>query len=209
MALMVRYSHPEKIWTAYRQQGFDVYRCAEVALMPTASVESKVSQLRAHWRHWLYLEALAGAALGPLGIGLTLSGLSMICLNWGIQMGWAYGINMESSREQDELRLLVAHGLRDAMGLNGKDPSGLRKITAIGLNVALLSLGQDLSWADKVMATIRHHWRVKSGRLSATHHGISTFRQSLATIRHHYVVEPLDFAHNGRNSDGETRRCAT
>lgn len=208
VARMVRYSHPEKIWAVYRQQGFDVYGCGEVPAVPTPLVEKQVSQWRRRWRHWLYAEALVGAAVGPLGMAITVSGLSVICVNWGIQMGWTYGINMESLSEQDALRLLVARGLRDAMGLDN-DRQGLRKIVDVGINVVLLSFGQDLLWADKVMGRVRHHWRVKSGRLSATQHEISTFRQSSATIHQNGGAEPLEFAHNGRNSDGETRRCAT
>ncbi len=145
--------------------------------------------------------------MGPLGLGLTVSGLSMVCLNWGIQLGWAYGIRMDSSDEQDTLRLLVANGLRDTMGLN-LDRSGWRKMTSMGINVVLLGFGQDLAWADKVMGVVRHRWRLKSGRLPAAHRELLTFRRSPATVRQDFVVTSLEFAHNDRNSDRETRRCA-
>ena len=58
----------------------------------------------------------------------------------------------------------------------------------MGVNLVLLGLGQDLSWADQVMGTVRHHWRLKSGRLPAAHHEISTFRHKEATVHPNRVV---------------------
>lgn len=187
VACMARHSHPEKAFREYRRLGFDVHQYSEVARVPSSVVEALASQLRLPWRRWLYAEALAGAAVGPLGLGLTLSGLSLVCLNWGIQMGWAYGINMDAAAEQDTLRRLIAQGLHQAMGLQN-DRKGLSKLGPMAVNLILLGLGQDLSWADHVMATVRHHWRFKSGRLPAAHHAISTFRHKEATVHPNRVV---------------------
>lgn len=187
VACMVRYSHPDRAFREYRRLGFEVYRCSEVARVPSAVVEAMASQLRIPWRRWLYAEALAGAAVGPLGLGLTLSGISLVCLNWGIQMGWAYGINMDAVAEQDTLRRLIAQGLQQAMGLQN-DRKGLSKLGPLAVNLVLLGLGQDLSWADHVMGTVRHHWRLESGRLPAAHHAIPTFHHKEVTVRPNRVV---------------------
>ncbi|MHB1610283.1 MAG: hypothetical protein ACYCT0_01170 [Sulfobacillus sp.] len=200
-------SRPDRIYAFYRKLGFDVYGPQNLHLVPDTVVERYVSGLRRHWRRWLVGEALTGAALGPFGVAASLTGLSVFCLQWGIEMGWAYGLTMDEPRLQDELRLLVAEGLTECMGL-AMDKKGIRSWLGFGLQLVLLALGQDLAWADRVMGVVRHRWRVRAGRLTI-HPKIMAFRHNTMTVHPNSMAIEARVAHNGKNSTGSSRRYAT
>ena len=199
--------HPQWIYASYRKLGFRVYSPKTVGRVPTLVVEGLVSGLRKKWRRYLFVEAVAGVAAGPAGILLNVTGLLQICLLWGLEMGWAYGLNMDDPAIQTQLKLIVIQGLAKCLGFTDSW-QGWRSLPRLAIQAALLGLGQDMAWADRIMASVRHYCRVQSQRL-AVHPKIMSFHHNSITVHPVSMVIQGHVAQNRININGSPRRYAT
>ncbi|MCL4351196.1 MAG: hypothetical protein M1318_00890 [Firmicutes bacterium] len=201
------FAHPQWIYASYRKLGFGVYTPKTVGRVPNMVVEGLVSRLRQKWRRYLFAEAVAGVVAGPAGILVNVTGLLQICLLWGLEMGWAYGLNMDDAAVQTQLRLMVIRGLAECLGVSD-GWQGWRSLPRLAIQTALLGLGQDMAWADRIMARVRHYYRVQSQRL-AVHPKIMSFHHNSITVHPVSMVIQGHVAHNMININGSPRRYAT
>lgn len=153
VASLTAHASPAKTYRWYRERGFAVWGPQDVRGLPSSLVEERVSRLRARWRGWLIGEMVTAFAMGPFGLVLSGPSLPIILLAWGIEMGFAYGVNVEDAVPQEALRGVVGEGLMKIFGLC----PGQSRARGLG-RVLLLGLGQDLVWADDVMAGVRQLW---------------------------------------------------
>ncbi len=143
-----------RIWSFYRAQGYAVHSLEDVAAVPYAVREHKVSLLRAHYRACIVGEMATGQLAGPLSPAVGVPLLVLILLDWGSQMGWAYGVDMHQSKAQALLAAIVSGDLASEItGAGRKSPAQM------ALRLLFMGWGQELWWADRVMAHVRRAFR--------------------------------------------------
>lgn len=143
-----------RIWSFYRAQGYVVHTLEDVAAVPYAVREHKVSLLRAHYRACILGEMATGQLAGPLSPAVGVPLLALILLDWGVKMGWGYGVDMHQSKAQTLLAAIVSADLAaEITGAGGKSPAQM------ALRLLLMGWGQELWWADRVMAHVRRTFR--------------------------------------------------
>lgn len=156
---------PERIFALYRKEGHSVRQLADVRHLPFSVVEYQVSLQRRMWRRWIWSEMGLGLMAGPLGPVVVVSGLAFILTRWGIEMGYAYGLDMRDSQRLQTLREIIGRGLSDSVKGSHNRPHCRKlgcRIKHISGQGFLLFLGPDLIWADDIMAKIRRQWRRES-----------------------------------------------
>ncbi len=85
---------------------------------------------------------------------------------------------------------------------------GWRSLPRLALQTALLGLGQDMAWADRIMAPVRHYYRAESQRL-AVRPKIMSFHHNSITVHPVFMVIQGHVAQNRININGSSRRYAT
>lgn len=157
----LRSVRPDRVLSWYRSRGYPVGSPSDVTQVSPAVIEERVSRLRQRWRKRLWTEIAVATVAGPLGILITVPALTWICFAWGIEMGVAYGLNMSDPKLLGWMRTAVGRNLSRLFG-GGSSAAPLncpRRVFNLTVNGLLLGLGQDLAWADIIMADIREHWR--------------------------------------------------
>lgn len=143
----------------YARRGYHVYTLADVAELPSVVVEERVSRLREYWRRWLLGESAVAMVAGPAGMVVGGPVLSFVLVAWAVEMGWSYGIDMESDEELDGIRRRIHQNLMRALGISGEPgPHHGRWIKLAG-TVLFWGFGPELSSADTVMAEMRREFR--------------------------------------------------
>ncbi|PSR20966.1 MAG: hypothetical protein C7B45_12785 [Sulfobacillus acidophilus] len=151
-------------WRWYRDHGYPVRSACDVERVPRELVEECVSRLRRDWRRWIWGESVCSWFLGPAGIVIGGPAMAFVLMAWSIEMGWAYGENMDDPDKLDYLRRVVPARLLTALGF----PRHLLPLTQWAQFVATIVLwgfGPEVHAADVVMAAMRtefrHQWEIR------------------------------------------------
>ena len=157
----------EGVLAWYRDHGYPVASLAGVGALPSALVEERVSRLREHWRRWLFGESAAALFMGPAGLLAGAPMLSMVLMGWAIEMGWAYGHDMEDPMRIDALRKTIHERLMRALGFPIGLKQPLSRWSRVMGTVLFWGFGPELAASDAVMAEIRRDFRAEWERRRA------------------------------------------
>lgn len=158
-----RWISADRVWRQYRRHGYGVNGWADVGAVPAPLKEAVASSLRKPWRCWLFAEMAVSAAAGPAGNLISLASVVFVLAAWSVEMGYAYGLDMTDPQRQDRLRAIIGRGMsRMILGERGQT-AGWQRVGRGVSQVFLLGFGQDLLWADRIMAHVRQIWRQEAG----------------------------------------------
>lgn len=159
--------HAQNVWQWYHQQGYSVHKVSDVYEVPRVVVEERASRLRQRWRRWLMGESAAALFLGPAAAAVGLPILSMVLLAWSIELGWAYGLDMNDALLIDDVRRRIHRRLLPALGCPLSPRRDVRGWVRLAGSLLLWGWGPEFQAADAVMADIRqefrHRWEIHSG----------------------------------------------
>ncbi len=156
---LVRCADPDVLWDFYTRHGYPVRNAADVRKVPRTLQEYQVSLLRRRYRPWIVGEMAIASLAGPASPlpGAVLLGI--ILLQWGAAVGWAYGIDMHAQKHQKDLVKIVE---REMAAVIFGDKRGVPACLLATVRVGLMGWGQELGWADRIIARVRTAYRRES-----------------------------------------------
>ncbi|WP_020375679.1 hypothetical protein [Sulfobacillus thermosulfidooxidans] len=165
VATVVARSRPYDLWNFYEQAGYSVAHVDDVLCIPLTLREMCASQMRQHYRWCITAEMGVSTLSGPLAPVIGIPLLTGILLRWSIDMGWIYGLDMARRSNQKWVATQVIRHMNQVIW-EGQSPlrswSWQRGVSIAG-HLLLMGWGQELTWADKVMAKIRSELRARVG----------------------------------------------
>ncbi|WP_053960169.1 hypothetical protein [Sulfobacillus thermosulfidooxidans] len=161
VATAVRWSHPQELWKFYEQAGYPVKHVEDVRCIPLTLREACASHLRQHYRWCITAEMGMSTLSGPLAPVIGIPILTVILFKWSIDMGWIYGHDLERLSIQKWIAARVIRHVNQVIweGQSSLRPWSWQRGVRIAGHLLLMGWGQELKWADKVMAKIRSELR--------------------------------------------------
>lgn len=147
-----------RVWGWYADHGYTITTPQDIDTMPVRMVEERVSRLRQDWRRWIWGESALSWFLGPAGIVVGGPVLAFVLLAWSIDVGWAYGQNMDDPQTLEQLQSHVSQRLGEVLGVPARCLPVSRWARFAG-TVILWGFGPEIHAADIVMAEIRREFR--------------------------------------------------
>ncbi|MCY0909551.1 MAG: hypothetical protein OWR62_14300 [Sulfobacillus thermotolerans] len=154
--IMTTHVDPRGIWNFYEAKGYKVNTLGDIASVPYTLREYRVTLLRGRYRAYILGEMGISQLAGPLSPAVGIPILAWILLLWGVQMGWAYAVDMRDPAVQAMLASIIAEDLERVVF--GRPGCRRWRGTTV-LRLFLLGWGQELAWADEVMAHVRRVFR--------------------------------------------------
>ena len=155
----VMLSSPERLWQFYRDAGYPVECYHDVQALPQALREEKVSRLRGPCRLCVIAEMGISTVTGPLAplVGLPL--LAVILLKWTVDAGWCYGLDMRNQHTQRDISRLFMNHFNQVIWPKNPEALVWRRVSRTVGQLLLMGWGQELKWADQIIAKIRGELR--------------------------------------------------
>ncbi len=155
----IRFSRPIGLWQFYREAGYRVECYHNVLTLPKTLREERVSRLRSTFRLGIFLEMGVSTVSGPLAPFIGLPLLAMILLKWTIDIGWCYGLDMRDPRTQREVGYVFLNDFNQIVFEKDSENVMWKRLGTTFAQLLLMGWGQELKWADQIMAKIRGELR--------------------------------------------------
>ena len=154
--ILVAKSRPQRIWQFYPKTGYHLANARAIRSLPLIMREECVSRLRRRYRLRIIGEMGLSTVSGPLAPVIGLPLLAMILLQWSVDMAWAYGLEMNQKAAQRWLGHRVMAEFRRAIWqAEESNRAPWQRSLCLAGSLLFMGWGQELQWADRVMAKTR------------------------------------------------------
>lgn len=158
MAQGVKWARPRRVWCWFQQAGYRAGQAADG--IPMAVRDRVASRLRRRWRRWLTAEVVLASASGPAATAVAVACLTIVLTAWGVEMAAAYGLDGHDDGRLGRLREILGEGLTQRLtGADRPSRNGWRRAGRTATAWVLAGWGQEMLWADDIMAQVRRQWR--------------------------------------------------